>query len=151
MSEEPGSISSAPMSCFAIRARAFTRRAANSSLPIGFRSPVIDFNPAARSAARSAASTCPGRSAAATATPRPIVNTSRRRIGSTRLVGLVRFLFDDGRAELGIDALLDGGAIVVGDVDRARQLDEFLAETLCVLFVADLVLDHPQHLVDARE
>src|SRR6186713_1941935 len=105
------------MSCFAISARAFTRRAANSSLPIGLTSPVIDLRSAASSVARSAAATGSGRSAMATAAAIPIVNTLRRFMVSG-LVRFVRFFFDDAGAEQRIDPLLDGRAFVVGDIYR---------------------------------
>src|SRR5690242_17746016 len=128
MSEEPGSTISAAMSCFAISARAFARRAANSSLPIGFTSPVIGLRSEARSFAIAADQARSGFITAAAAAAAPRVSTSRRLIGSFHLVGrlvrLVRFFFDDGRAELGVDAPLDGRALVVGDVPGARQIDE---------------------------
>src|SRR4051812_13995713 len=56
--------------------------------------------------------------------------------GSVRLVGL---LLDDPRPELHIDALLDGRALVVLDVHRARQLDESRVERLRALLVANVI------------
>src|SRR5262245_45070584 len=124
----------APMPCFAISVRAFSMRARNSGRPIGLTSSVIDFSPAVSSAANNRS----GRRAASPAAAAPIINTSRRFM-SARLVRLVRLLFDDGRAQQRIDALLDGGALVVGDVHRARELDELLAEPAGALLVADVV------------
>src|SRR6476661_1790412 len=140
MSDAPGSTISAPMSCCAISARAFARRAANSSLPMGFTSPVIGLRSDARSFAAAAAHARSGLTTAAAAAAAPRVSTSRRLMRSPRLVRFVRLLFDDGRAELRVHALLDGRAFVVGDVHGARELDELLAEPLRVFFVADLVL-----------
>src|SRR6476659_7271244 len=151
MSEEPGSTIRAPMSCFAISARAFARRAANSSWPIGLTSPVIDLRSDARSLAIAADHARSGLIMAAAAAAAPNCSTSRRLISSPRLVRLVRFFLDDRRAELRVDALLDRGPFVVGDVDGARELDEFLSEALRVFFIADLVLDDPEHLVHPGE
>src|SRR5207253_747176 len=60
----------------------------------------------------------------------------------------VRLLFDEARTELYVDALLDGRALVVAHVHRARQLDEIPIEALFGLLVADAILDVPQPLVD---
>ena len=70
------------------------------------------------------------------------------RSASIRPVG---FLFDDGRSQFGIDAPLDGRALVVLEVDGARQSDEFGIEGLRAFLVANVVLDHPQALVDAEQ
>ena len=50
---------------------------------------------------------------------------------------LVGLFLDQPRAELQVDALLDRGALVVGDVDRARELDEVAVEGLPRFLVAD--------------
>src|SRR6201999_4369018 len=39
-------------------------------------------------------------------------------------IGLVRLLLDQPRAQLQIDPFLDGGPLVVGNVDGPRELDE---------------------------
>src|SRR5678815_2071289 len=140
--DAPGSMSSAPMPCLAMSRRALSMRSRYSSRDTGLTSPVIDLNSAG------AASSRVGRSAAALAAAMPQDNAWRRVIMS---VLLVRLFFDDGRAQQDIDALLDGRALVVGEVDGACQLHELLGEALGALLVADLVLDHPQLLVDARE
>src|SRR6187549_2226040 len=140
--DAPGSMSSAPMPCLAMSRRALSMRNRYSSRDTGLTSPVMDLNSAG------AASRREGRSAAAVAAATPKERACRRVNMSVLLVGL---FFDDGRAQQGIDALLDGGTLVVGEVDRPRQLDEFLREALGALLVADLVLDDPEFLVDARE
>src|SRR5207302_9436332 len=59
-------------------------------------------------------------------------------------VWLIGLLFDEPGSELEVHALLDGGALVVGDVDLACQLDEFAVERLLRLLAADAILDVPQ-------
>ena len=70
---------------------------------------------------------------------------------STMSFALVFFFFAELRAEQLVDLLLDGGAAVIGLVDRARQVDEAVAEILGFLASADVVLDVPQALVDLLE
>src|SRR5579862_7655519 len=77
--------------------------------------------------------------------------TAASAIRSASAVLLVGLLLDQPRAEQGVDALLDGGTLVVGQVDRARQLDEVAVEALLGLLVADAVLDVPQPLVDVLQ
>ena len=50
-----------------------------------------------------------------------------------------------------INLFLGIGALVIGDVNRARQFDEAFAEASVAFFVADVVLDFPQGLVDRLE
>src|SRR5690348_3427645 len=66
-------------------------------------------------------------------------------------VVLVRFFLDQRRAELLVDRALDLGALVVADVDRARELDELRVEGLGFLLEANAVLDVPERFVDASE
>src|SRR5580704_10527674 len=63
----------------------------------------------------------------------------------------VGFFLDQSRAELYVDALLDRGAFVVGDIHRTCQLDEFPVKSLLGFLVADPVLDVPQLLVDRHQ
>ncbi len=51
-------------------------------------------------------------------------------------------------SELGIDAPLDGRALVILEVHGPRQADEFRIEGLRALLVANVVFDDPQALVD---
>ena len=55
------------------------------------------------------------------------------------------------RTELGVDAPLDGRALVVLEVDGPRQADEFRIEGLRAFLVANVVFDHPQPLVDLKQ
>src|SRR3981081_2478873 len=70
----------------------------------------------------------------------------RHRNRSPLAVLPVRLLFDEARTELYVDALLDGRALVVAHVHRARQLDEIPIEALFGLLVADAILDVPPPL-----
>src|SRR5690242_13202036 len=143
--DAPGSMSSAPMPCSPMSFRAWSMRARYSSRPIGLTSPVIFFNAPASAAHSPEGALAPTAAAAA-----PNFRASRRFM-TGRLIFLVRLFLDDARAQRRVDALLDGGAFVVGDVHRTRQLDELLLEAPGALLVADLVLDHPEFFVDARE
>src|SRR3954470_15240337 len=64
---------------------------------------------------------------------------------------LIRLLFDQRRAELEVDRALDRRALIVADVDRARELDELGVERFGFFFQADVVFDVPQRFVDAFE
>src|SRR5262249_13551693 len=74
-------------------------------------------------------------------------NTRSRPRCARCLIGPIGLLFDDSRPELHVDALLDGGMLVIEDVDRARELDEVAVEGLQGLLVADSVFDIPEPLV----
>src|SRR5438270_4541300 len=95
---------------------------------------------------------CPARGSS---TPPPSVETSCAigqpaacpRYNVRLAVWLIGLLFDEPGSELEVHALLDGGALVVGDVDLACQLDEFAVERLLRLLAADAILDVPQALV----
>src|SRR6185503_7721613 len=141
----PGSSSNAPMPLCAISLRALSMRSRYSSRPMGLTSAVMGASAASGAAASVRRET---RASRARAPPR---DSAWRRVIKRRLVLLVGLLFDDSRARQGIDALLDGGAFVVGEIHGARQLDEPVAEALGALLVADLVLDHPEFLVHVRE
>ena len=85
-----------------------------------------------------------GRSALTAA---PSTRCSAERRGARLLVWPVGLLFDEPRAELQIDALLDRGALIVRDVDGARELDEVAVEALRASLSRMPVLDVPQPLV----
>src|SRR5690606_33552573 len=55
--------------------------------------------------------------------PLPVARDS-----ALRAIRPVRLLFDDRRAEAGVDALLDRCALVVRDIDGAGELDEARVE-----------------------
>src|SRR5688572_21640238 len=140
--EAPGSMSRAPMPSWPMSLRALSMRTRYSSWPMGLMSPFIGLSAGAAGAPNNE----PG-NALHSAAPAPSRRISRR-LMSVLLVGL---LFDDGRAQQGVDALLDRRALVVGEVHGAGQLDEFFREALGAFLVADLVLDDPQFLVDLGE
>src|SRR3982075_3206207 len=48
------------------------------------------------------------------------------------------FLFHDAGTQGGVDAAFDGGALVILEVDRARQSDEFGVEGLRAFLVANV-------------
>src|SRR3984893_13420789 len=81
----------------------------------------------------------------------PYTLSSRDRNRSPLAVLPVRLLLDEARTELYVDALLDRGALVVGQVHRARQLDKIAIEALFGFLVADAILDVPQALVDVLQ
>src|SRR6185437_15412981 len=68
-----------------------------------------------------------------------------------RPVGAVGLLFDERGAERKVDAPLDGRALIVAQVDRARQLDECRVEAAGCLVLADSILDVPEGRVDLLE
>src|SRR4051794_10287132 len=70
---------------------------------------------------------------------------------SDHSISSVRLLFDEARPERDVDALLGGGALIVLDVDRTRELDELRVEAALAFLVTDAVFDVPQPLVDGGE
>ena len=67
---------------------------------------------------------------------------------SARPVVLVGLLFHVAGTQRQVDGLLDARALIVLDVDAARQLHERIVESLRLLFQADVVFDVPQALID---
>ena len=66
------------------------------------------------------------------------VSLLRGRVHTRALaIGRVGLLLDDRRVQLQVDALLDSGALIVAQVDRARQFDEAGIKALLRLVPAD--------------
>src|SRR3546814_8855962 len=66
-------------------------------------------------------------------------------------VVLVRLLLHVARAQRQVDLLLDPRPRVVLEIDAARQADELVVEGLRLFLEPDVVLDHPQPLVDGLQ
>src|SRR5689334_21636679 len=60
-----------------------------------------------------------------------MIDNQRMPMKDIRLtVGLVRFFFDEARAELQVDAFLDRGALVIALIHGTGEIDEFAIESL---------------------
>src|SRR2546421_12676216 len=68
-----------------------------------------------------------------------------------RRVGGVTLLLDQAGAERGVQAALEIGAVVVGQIDEPGQLHEAGPEVAFALAAANVVLDVPQPSVDLRQ
>src|SRR3546814_5791949 len=66
-------------------------------------------------------------------------------------VVLVRLLLHVARAQRQVDLLLDPRPRGVLEIDAARQADELVVEGLRLFLEPDVVLDHPQPLVDGLQ
>src|SRR3546814_3479804 len=66
-------------------------------------------------------------------------------------VVLVRLLLHVARTQRNVDLFLDPRAGVVLEIDAARQADELVVEGLRLFLEPDVVLDHPQPLVDGLQ
>src|SRR3546814_2749769 len=66
-------------------------------------------------------------------------------------VVLVRLLLHVARTQRKVDLFLDPRAGVVLEIDAARQADELVVEGLRLFLEPDVVLDHPQPLVDGLQ
>src|SRR3546814_16001234 len=66
-------------------------------------------------------------------------------------VVLVRLLLHVARTQRKVDLFLDPRAGVVLEIDAARQADELVVEGLRLFLEPDVVLAHPQPLVDALQ
>jgi len=71
--------------------------------------------------------------------------------GAADSISGVGFLFDQTRPQRLIDALFDGGPLVVFDVHGAGQFDKARIKLTGALFVAEAIFDIPQPLVDCQQ